>query len=119
MICLLSILFQRVSRDKTLNWEPLNRPSGGPSTSTSTYKKLENYNKPREVKVKLKDMSVDYSPTDFEESRARIDAASRQSNVKVKKVGDTTIISEHRDPYSFYWQLDQFKVITVNSDPYN
>ena len=29
--------------------------------------------------------------------------------VKVKKIGDTTIITEHRDPYSFYWQLDTMR----------
>lgn len=54
-------------------------------------------------------MSVDYTPNDFEQARARIDAASRQENVRVKKQGDTTIVTEHRDPYSMYWQLDQVK----------
>ena len=28
---------------------------------------------------------------------------------QVKRQGDTTIVTEHRDPYSFYWQLDTLK----------
>ncbi|MCP9257180.1 Amyloid beta A4 protein-binding family B member 2 [Dirofilaria immitis] len=51
-------------------------------------------------------MSVDYSAHDFNESRAVIDAASRD-NVHVRRHGDTTVVTEYRDPYSFYWQLDQ------------
>lgn len=51
-------------------------------------------------------MSVDYSTHDFHESRAVIDAAARE-NVRVRRHGDTTVITEYRDPYSFYWQLDQ------------
>uniref|UniRef100_A0A0N5AZA8 WW domain-containing protein n=1 Tax=Syphacia muris TaxID=451379 RepID=A0A0N5AZA8_9BILA len=51
-------------------------------------------------------MPVDYSPTDFQQSLAAIDAASRDG-VRVSRQGDTTILTEHRDPYSFYWQLDQ------------
>uniref|UniRef100_A0AAF5Q3C5 Uncharacterized protein n=1 Tax=Wuchereria bancrofti TaxID=6293 RepID=A0AAF5Q3C5_WUCBA len=51
-------------------------------------------------------MSVDYSAHDFHESRAAIDAASR-NNVSVRRHGDTTVVTEYRDPYSFYWQLDQ------------
>jgi hypothetical protein len=54
-------------------------------------------------------MSVDYSTQDFQRSRAVIDAAAKQENVRVRQVGDTTIVSEHRDPYSFYWQLDQVR----------
>jgi hypothetical protein len=54
-------------------------------------------------------MPVDYSTQDFQHSRAVIDAAAKNENVRVKQVGDTTIISEHRDPYSFYWQLDQIR----------
>jgi hypothetical protein len=54
-------------------------------------------------------MSVDYSTQDFQRARSVIDAAAKQENVRVRKVGDTTIISEHRDPYSFYWQLDKIK----------
>lgn len=61
-------------------------------------------------------MSVDYSSQDFQHSRAVIDEAARRSadesrrgEVRVRQVGDTTIMTEHRDPYSFYWQLDQFK----------
>ncbi|CAD5217773.1 unnamed protein product [Bursaphelenchus okinawaensis] len=83
-------------------WEPVAK-----TEKTYTYHKRQNI--PTPGTVQLKEMSVDYSPTNFEESRARIDAASRQENVRVKKVGDTTIVTEHRDPYSFYWQLDQFK----------
>ncbi|KIH52942.1 hypothetical protein ANCDUO_16943 [Ancylostoma duodenale] len=29
--------------------------------------------------------------------------------VRVRQQGDTTIMTEHRDPYSFYWQLDQHR----------
>ncbi|KAI6240036.1 hypothetical protein M3Y99_00487600 [Aphelenchoides fujianensis] len=55
-------------------------------------------------------MSVDYSTQDFQRSRAVIDAAARQTdNVRVRQIGDTTIMTEHRDPYSFYWQLDQVR----------
>ncbi|KAJ1374349.1 Protein Fe65 [Parelaphostrongylus tenuis] len=57
-------------------------------------------------------MAVDYSSKDFRESLATIDAASRdgissREGVRVRQHGDTTIMTEHRDPYSFYWQLDQ------------
>ncbi|KAF7636373.1 hypothetical protein Mgra_00004155 [Meloidogyne graminicola] len=61
---------------------------------------------------------VDYSSNDFRIARAAIEeAAARQQNIRgppdrlrrVKRIGDTTIITEHRDPYSFYWQLDQLK----------
>ena len=45
---------------------------------------------------------------------AAIDQASRdgaiyrgEDGVRVRQIGDTTIMTEHRDPYSFYWQLDQ------------
>lgn len=51
-------------------------------------------------------MSVDYSAHDFHESRAIIDAAARD-NIHVRRQGDTTVVTEYRDPYSFYWQLDQ------------
>uniref|UniRef100_A0A183UY91 Microfibrillar-associated protein 1 n=1 Tax=Toxocara canis TaxID=6265 RepID=A0A183UY91_TOXCA len=51
-------------------------------------------------------MSVDYTPTDFNHSLTTIEAASREG-VRVRRHGDTTILTEHRDPYSFYWQLDQ------------
>ena len=63
-------------------------------------------------------MSVDYSAQDFQQSRAAIDAASRSGNntvishgdnVRVRQIGNQTIISEHRDPYSFYWQLDELR----------
>ncbi|TKR67683.1 hypothetical protein L596_023796 [Steinernema carpocapsae] len=54
------------------------------------------------------EMPVDYSPQDFRQSFAAIDAASRE-NVRVRQHGDTTIMTEHRDPYSFYWQLDQVR----------
>ncbi|PAV83587.1 hypothetical protein WR25_26327 [Diploscapter pachys] len=57
-------------------------------------------------------MAVDYSSQDFRQSLAAIDAASREGalsrdGVRVRHMGDTTIMTEHRDPYSFYWQLDQ------------
>ncbi|KAF8358555.1 feh-1 [Pristionchus pacificus] len=56
-------------------------------------------------------MAVDYSSRDFHQSLAAIDAASRErgerDGVRVTHQGDTTIVTEHRDPYSFYWQLDQ------------
>ncbi|KAK0418241.1 hypothetical protein QR680_013452 [Steinernema hermaphroditum] len=54
------------------------------------------------------EMPIDYSPQDFRQSFAAIDAASRE-NVRVRQHGDTTIMTEHRDPYSFYWQLDQIR----------
>ncbi|VDO61565.1 unnamed protein product [Heligmosomoides polygyrus] len=57
-------------------------------------------------------MAVDYSSQDFRQSLAAIDAASRdgvtsREGVRIRQQGDTTIVTEHRDPYSFYWQLDQ------------
>ncbi|PIO54755.1 hypothetical protein TELCIR_23874, partial [Teladorsagia circumcincta] len=57
-------------------------------------------------------MAVDYSSQDFRQSLAAIDAASRdgvasREGVRIRQEGDTTIMTEHRDPYSFYWQLDQ------------
>ncbi|GMT19132.1 hypothetical protein PFISCL1PPCAC_28649, partial [Pristionchus fissidentatus] len=58
----------------------------------------------------LESMAVDYSSRDFHQSLAAIDAASRdggRDGVRVTQQGDTTIVTEHRDPYSFYWQLDQ------------
>lgn len=61
------------------------------------------------------DMSVDYSHHDFRSSFAVIDQAAKGGNlsgpggVRVRKQGDTTVVTEHRDPYSFYWQLDQLK----------
>ncbi|CEF67759.1 WW domain and PTB/PI domain and Pleckstrin homology-like domain-containing protein [Strongyloides ratti] len=56
-------------------------------------------------------MSVDYSHKDYNQSRATIESIARNvsENVRIKQIGDTTIMTEHRDPYSFYWQLDQFK----------
>jgi hypothetical protein len=69
-------------------------------------------------------MSVDYSSNDFRRSLAAINAAasSRSADgyatggVRVRKEGDTTIMTEHRDPYSFYWQLD--KARRQQTDPY-
>lgn len=55
---------------------------------------------------RAREMAVDYSSADFRQSLATIDAASRDG-VRVRHQGDTTIVTEHRDPYSFYWQLDQ------------
>lgn len=61
-----------------------------------------------------RNMAVDYSSQDFRQSLAAIDQASRdgaisrgEDGVRVRQIGDTTIMTEHRDPYSFYWQLDQ------------
>ncbi|CAB3401464.1 unnamed protein product [Caenorhabditis bovis] len=63
-----------------------------------------------------RNMAVDYSSNDFRQSLAAIDQASREGaisreggdgGVRVRQIGDTTIMTEHRDPYSFYWQLDQ------------
>lgn len=53
--------------------------------------------------------TVDYSAQNFQQSRAAIDAAARNENVRVRQHGDTTVVTEHRDPYSFYWQLDQLR----------
>lgn len=68
---------------------------------------------------------IDYSSKDFNKARAVIDAASRNnrisetnpdlnnkySNRKIRQVGDTTVVTENRDPYSFYWQLDKQKKV--------
>ncbi|KAE9555859.1 hypothetical protein FO519_000944 [Halicephalobus sp. NKZ332] len=70
------------------------------------------------IHERQRDMSVDYSTQDFQQSRAAIDAAARTGNntmishgdnVRVRQIGNQTIISEHRDPYSFYWQLDELR----------
>ncbi|CAJ0942615.1 unnamed protein product, partial [Mesorhabditis belari] len=57
-------------------------------------------------------MAVDYSHQDFRQSLAAIDAAAREGalsreGVRVRQQGETTVVTEHRDPYSFYWQLDK------------
>ncbi|VDM96449.1 unnamed protein product [Thelazia callipaeda] len=52
------------------------------------------------------EMPVDYSAHNFYESRSVVDAALRD-NIRVRRHGDTTVVTEYRDPYSFYWQLDQ------------
>lgn len=60
---------------------------------------------------------VDDSPGDFRRAKAAIeDAAVRQQRRgmpdrlrRVRQHGDTTVITEHRDPYSFYWQLDKLR----------
>lgn len=65
---------------------------------------------------------VDYSPQDFRRNLATIDHAARLGSspvssgtsypaggLKVRREGDTTVVTEHRDPYSFYWQLDKIK----------
>lgn len=70
---------------------------------------------------------IDYSSKDFNKSRSVIDAASRNnrisetnleailnnqySNRRIRQVGDTTIVTENRDPYSFYWQLNKQKKV--------
>ncbi|KJH48722.1 phosphotyrosine interaction domain protein [Dictyocaulus viviparus] len=69
----------------------------------------------RRQKTNSSDMAVDYSSQDFRQSLASMDAASRDgfssregnSGVRIRQHGDTTVMTEHRDPYSFYWQLDQ------------
>lgn len=79
-----------------------------------------------EANYKMSD--IDFSAQDFNKARSVIDAASRNfcileknskpiynnkylnhNNRRIHQLGDTTIITEHRDPYSFYWQLDQQK----------
>lgn len=70
---------------------------------------------------------IDYSSKDFNKVRSVIDAASRNnqisetnleailnnqySNRRIRQVGDTTIVTENRDPYSFYWQLNKQKKV--------
>ncbi|ETN82409.1 phosphotyrosine interaction domain protein [Necator americanus] len=68
----------------------------------------------QEQQSRRSDMAVDYSSQDFRHSLAAIDAAARdgvvsRDGVRVRQHGDTTIMTEHRDPYSFYWQLDQHR----------
>ncbi|CAL2037018.1 unnamed protein product [Caenorhabditis brenneri] len=70
--------------------------------------------KGRREEERRRNMAVDYSSQDFRQSLAAIDQASRdgaisrgEDGVRVRQIGDTTIMTEHRDPYSFYWQLDQ------------
>uniref|UniRef100_A0A1I8B0E6 PID domain-containing protein n=1 Tax=Meloidogyne hapla TaxID=6305 RepID=A0A1I8B0E6_MELHA len=60
---------------------------------------------------------VDYSSSDFRHARAAIEEAAARQRLRgppdrlrrVRRIGDTTVITEHRDPYSFYWQLDQLR----------
>ncbi|KAI6215450.1 hypothetical protein M3Y94_00386400 [Aphelenchoides besseyi] len=110
------------------NWEPLNvarhRNAAQPSPSSSHQSPNRGHYTTTRVEERVRysaspsnrspqinpNMSVDYSTQDFQRSRAVIDAAAKQSeNVRVRQVGDTTIMTEHRDPYSFYWQLDQIR----------
>ena len=61
-------------------------------------------------------MSVDYSHHDYQNSRAVIDAAARlalsqNDNMRVSQFGNQMIVSEHRDPFSFYWQMDEIKPV--------
>ncbi|KAE9551313.1 hypothetical protein FO519_005464 [Halicephalobus sp. NKZ332] len=61
-------------------------------------------------------MSVDYSPYEYQNSRAIIDTAARlalsqNENVRVRNIGNQMVISEHRDPFSFYWQMDKIRPI--------
>lgn len=90
-----------------------------------TVEHLHKYYYESEGEQHQRGMSVDYSPTDFRRSLAAIDAAARDGEsaagfypgggVRVRKEGDTTIMTEHRDPYSFYWQLDQAR--RIQEDP--
>uniref|UniRef100_A0A5S6QJR0 PID domain-containing protein n=1 Tax=Trichuris muris TaxID=70415 RepID=A0A5S6QJR0_TRIMR len=57
---------------------------------------------------------VDYTPNDFRRSFDIINQAALNSQaypqgggVRVRQQGDATLITEHRDPYSFYWHLDK------------
>lgn len=34
---------------------------------------------------------------------------NENNQVKIRKLGDTTIVTQHCDPYSFYWQLDKLQ----------
>lgn len=59
---------------------------------------------------------VDESPQDFRRNLAMIDQVAREGGafypgggIKMRREGDTTIVTEHRDPYSFYWQLDKIR----------
>lgn len=71
----------------------------------------------QQLQQQQQQQAVDYSHHDFRESFAAIDQASRGAagqfypggGVRVRREGDTQIVTEHRDPYSFYWQLDQFR----------
>ncbi|CAI2347431.1 unnamed protein product [Caenorhabditis sp. 36 PRJEB53466] len=78
------------------------------------YAKSARGQKGQREEERRRNMAVDYSSNDFRQSLAAIDQASRdgaisrgEDGVRVRHIGDTTIMTEHRDPYSFYWQLDQ------------
>ncbi|CAI4232121.1 unnamed protein product [Auanema sp. JU1783] len=77
------------------------------------YSSNNSYKQQQQQQLRHNEMAVDYSSQDFRQSLAAIDAAardgatSRGENVRIRQHGDTTIMTEHRDPYSFYWQLDQ------------
>uniref|UniRef100_A0A915IBW1 Uncharacterized protein n=1 Tax=Romanomermis culicivorax TaxID=13658 RepID=A0A915IBW1_ROMCU len=43
----------------------------------------------------------------YENFQQYLPGNSPKSRLKVKHKGDTTIITEHRDPYSFYWLLEK------------
>ncbi len=54
-------------------------------------------------------MSVDYSRQDFRSNLNAINEATKHTptgGMRVRQEGDTTITTEHRDPYSFYWKMD-------------
>jgi hypothetical protein len=54
-------------------------------------------------------MSVDYSRQDFRSNMNAINEATKHTptgGMRVRQEGDTTITTEHRDPYSFYWKMD-------------
>ncbi|KHJ43074.1 hypothetical protein D918_06934 [Trichuris suis] len=59
------------------------------------------------------DSKVDYTPNDFRRSFDIINQAALssqaypQGGIRVRQQGDATLITEHRDPYSFYWHLDK------------
>ncbi|CAJ0578886.1 unnamed protein product, partial [Mesorhabditis spiculigera] len=69
-------------------------------------------NQHQNSRSRSENMAVDYSNQDFRQSFAAIDAAAREGalsreGVRVRQQGETTVVTEHRDPYSFYWQLDK------------
>ena len=67
-----------------------------------------------ENSIDYEEMSVDYSAQDFRQSLSAINDATRVpgaalAGIRVRQEGDTTITTEHRDPYSFYWKMDAFR----------
>lgn len=94
--------------------KPATQYRNGNSTATEPLHVNTDANSPApSASASNANMAVDYSPHDFRQSFNAINQAAQSGTVypgggiRVQKQGDTTVVTEHRDPYSFYWQLDQ------------